>query len=184
MYTAGDLNVANTINVTTGATCSYVSVGYPNGDYEFDLEFGDYYFVGMGNGNYIYQCTAGGSVTGGHVLIETPFITVGDVGAQGGLIVVFYGTMDATVLKDAGQNVVMQIDTGSGYETVRTTKVGATTSNGNTYASLPVAIATSVSGVTQARFKIMTGKFLISNASTSNSSFMRNATLSVLGAKR
>lgn len=184
VYSASDLYVTSTITISSGSSCSYVFVGAGNGDYEYDPEFFQFIYVGPNAGDYAYQCNAAGSVSGGHTVLETPFITVGDTAAQGGLILVFYATMDATALKDAGQLVGIMVDTGSGYSVVRQTKVGATTSNGNTYAALPVAIATSISGVTQARIKVVTGKFLISNASTSNNSYLRDCTLSVLGAKR
>jgi hypothetical protein len=185
VYTAASFNVTNTISVSSGASCDYQFVDFPNGSYFYDGEFGgNFVFVGAGNGDYEYVCTSGGGVTGGHTVLETPFITVGDASANGGLIAVFYATMDATALKDAGQLVVLLMDTGSGYQVLRSTKVGATTSNGNTFASLPIAIATSISAVQSVRLKVMTGKSIISSATTNNSSFMRDATLSVLGAKR
>lgn len=160
VYTGGDVYVTNSISAWAGGTQCY----YDPDSFQYVC-------------NYVPS-----SVSGGHTIIETGFIDVGG----GGLICVFYGTMDATALKDAGQLIVLLVDTndGQGYQVVRQVKAGAVTNNGNTYAALPVAIATAINSVTQVRIKVMTGKYVIASAATSNASYMRDATLSVLGAKR
>jgi len=184
VYTAADINVTSTITVGSGTNCVTTYVGANLGDWELNYFTYQLYYVGANLGSYTYVCTAGSGVTGGQDVIETAFITVGDNAASGGLIVVFYATLDATQFIDSAQKIALLIDTGSGYTLSRQTTVGTVTNNGNTYASLPIAIATSINGVTSARFKVVTGKFQIPNAGTNNSSYMRNTTLSVLGAKR
>ena len=125
------------------------------------------------------------SVSGGHTIIETGWITVGDA-VSGGVIITFYGTMDATAVADAAQLVVMLIDKndGAGLVPIRITKAGAVTNNGSTYAAMPVAITTAVNNVQQVRVKVMSGKSLIAGPAQNNASYMRNGTLSVLGVKR
>lgn len=164
VYTGGDVSVTETISASSGGyACGYV--------YNPDT------------GQFDYVCGPQPAyVSGGHTVLETGWIDVGG----GGLICVFYGTMDATALKDAGQLIAMLVDKndGQGYQVTRQTKAGAVTNNGNTYAALPVAVTTTVSGVNQVKIKIMTGKYLIATSATSNPSYLRDTTLSVLGAKR
>jgi hypothetical protein len=185
VYTGSDLYISSLISTGGGVTCDYIYVGYGNGDYELDFESYNYYYTGTGYGSYTYSCTiASGGVSGGHLVLETPFITLSDASVNGGAIAVFYATMDATQYIDCSQKIVLLIDTGEGYGIARQTTVGVVTNNGNSYSSLPISISISVSGVAQARFKIMTGVFQIAGSATTHPSYIRNATLSVLGAKR
>ena len=183
---AADIFVSTNITYSPGGySCDYVFVGYPSGDYDFDGF--SFYYVGPGLGAWTYTCgMVPGSFSGGQTAVETGWITVGEGGVTGGLIVNFYATYDGTVYIDAGQQLVLLMDTnnGSGYQVVGGTKVGAVTTSGDTRSIIPVVMSRAVTGLTSVRFKVMTGRYNIGSGGTLNSSYLRDINLSVMGAKR
>lgn len=162
VYNGSDIYVTNAVTISGGTYC-----------------FFDYM-----TGQYVCSTTPY-TVTGGHTAVETGWITVGDTIA-GGLIVVFYGTIDASTTKDPGQYFALQIDRndGVGYQVVLQTKAGMRTAGGDTTYVMPIALPYSVTGVTQVRIRVTVGNRNIQDNNTGNSAYLRNITLAVLGAKR
>jgi uncharacterized coiled-coil protein SlyX len=184
-YTAADMYVSSAINVGSGG---YVFVGYPNGDYIYEPEFGGYFYVGQGNGDYTYS--SGGTISGGHVAIETPQISVG-VDSTAAVQIVFYGFCDGSLVNDGGQLLYMFVDkyangSWSGYQVVATTRVGARTSGGNTQSVFSIAMAHTAADLQSIRVKVLVGSQAVQAAlgSPSNPTYLRNITISMLGAKR
>jgi hypothetical protein len=180
IFTAPDVFASNTISEGAG---TFTFVGFGNGDYTYDYQFGYFYLVGPGNGDYTLSNSS--TISGGHLAIQTGMVNVGD-GSSGGLIVVLYATMDGSAARDAGQYLIFQIDRhdGNGFQTVLRTLVGARTSGGDTFSVMPVALPYSVTGVQNVSFRAYTGNRHISNGGATNASFLRNIVISVLGAKR
>lgn len=172
---------ASDVAVTSQISFSYQSVGAGNGDYEYYFDpytyYGYYVQVGMGYGSYIL------ALSGGHVAAETANIVVGDA-VGGSLMVVVYATADTTQALDAGQEIYLMADTGSGYTIVGNQKLGVVTSNGNTYSIIPFAIAKTLTNIQTVRLKVVVGKYKIAAAGTLNNSYLRNITISAIGAAR
>ena len=195
VYTASDLYVDQAIyNTSSGVSTSYSYVGMGNGDYiytsYFDPWYGttyDYYeYVGVGNGDFVAVTTYGSpTFTGASTAIETPTVTVG-VDSTAAVQIVYYATLDAGTAVDAGQHLFMLLDTGVGYRLVAQTVVGSRTSSGNTYTSLPIAMTFTARNLVTARVKIVTGtrRVDLGAGTGSNPSWLRNSTISFMGAKR
>lgn len=184
-YTAADKYVSSAITVSSGG---YVFVGYPNGDYIYEPEFGGYIYVGQGSGDYTYS--SGGTVSGGHVAIETPQVSVG-VDSTAAVQIVFYGFCDGSLVNDGGQLLYMFVDkyangSWSGYQQVATSRVGARTGGGNTQSVFSIAMAHTAADLQSIRVKILVGSQAVQAAlgTASNPTYLRNITISMLGAKR
>lgn len=184
-YGSSDKYVTTPISVTSAG---YVYVGYGNGDYIYDAEFLGYYYVGEGNGDY--TISGGGSLSGGLTAIETPVISVG-VDATAGIQIVFYAIVDGSAVSDAGQDLYMQVRkyngfTWTGYSTVAYNKVGLRTASGNTQASLAVAMTHTAVDLQSIQIRVLAGTRAVHQpaGTGSNPSYLRNITISVLGAKR
>jgi hypothetical protein len=184
-YTAADKYVSSAITVSGGG---YTYVGYPNGDYIYEPEFGGYYYVGAGNGDYVYS--SGGTVSGGHVAIETPQINVG-VDSTAAVQIVFYGFCDGSLVNDGGQLIYMFVDkyangSWSGYQVVGTSRVGARTGGGNTQSVFSIAMAHTAADLQSIKVKILVGSQAthLALGTPSNPTYLRNITISMLGAKR
>ena len=192
-YTSGDVLVSGAIVKTGGGqqeTFNYVGVN--SGDYEwiYDPWFGinDYYYVGPGSGSYVRVVTnTTPTFTGAVPVIETPQITVG-IDNTAGLQIVFYATMDAAHTLDCGQDLFMMLDKsdGNGYLLVGSQRVGTRTYSGDTKAILPITMTYTANNLQYARIKIVSGTRLVdgSPGQGSNSSYLRNVTVSVMGVKR
>ena len=193
-FSAADVYVSNPIAITGGGTtCSHVFVGFGQGEYTvsyIDLETSTTYYgyVGFPNGEYNYVCTTTApTFSGGYTVLETSVITVGDI-TDGGSIIVFYGTMDAGFSQDAGQHVYMLVDKfdGNGYQIAAQTVAGTRTVSGDTYASFPMAMSTTITNAAQMRIKVLTGARRVDQApgTVSSPSVLRSISLSVMGARR
>jgi hypothetical protein len=183
-YTASDIYVTTALTVSGGG---YVYVGFPNGDYIYDFDFG-FIYVGTGNGDYIYS--SGGSVSGGHVAIETPQINVG-VDSTAAVQIVFYGFCDGSSVNDGGQLLYMMVDkyangSWSGYQTVASSRVGARTTGGNTQSVFSIAMAHTATNLQNIKIKVLVGSQAVhlSLGTASQPTYLRNVTVSILGAKR
>lgn len=184
-YTAADKYVSSAITVSSGG---YVFVGYPNGDYIYEPEFGGYIYVGQGSGDYTYS--SGGTVSGGHVAIETPQINVG-VDSTAAVQIVFYGFCDGSLVNDGGQLLYMFVDkyangSWSGYQQVATSRVGARTGGGNTQSVFSIAMAHTAADLQNIKVKVLVGAQAthLALGTPSNPTYLRNITISMLGAKR
>lgn len=192
-YTSGDVLVSGAIVKTGGGQQeSFNYVGVNSGDYEwiYDPWFGinDYYYVGPGSGSYVRVVTnTTPTFTGAVPVIETPQITVG-IDNTAGLQIVFYATMDAAHTLDCGQDLFMMLDKsdGNGYLLVGSQRVGTRTYSGDTKAILPITMTYTANNLQYARIKIVSGTRLVdgSPGQGSNSSYLRNVTVSVMGVKR
>jgi len=183
-YTASDVYVSTALTVSGGG---FIYVGYPNGDHIYDIDFG-FIDVGPGNGDYIYS--SGGSVSGGHVAIETPQINVG-IDSSAAVQIVFYGFCDGSGVNDGGQLLYMMVDkyangSWSGYQTVASSRVGARTSGGNTQSVFSIAMAHTATNLQNIRIKVLVGSQAVHLAlgTASQPTYLRNVTVSILGAKR
>ena len=203
VYTAGDVYIPNNSSAAIQLTNSGVAenfnfVGAGNGDYEYQLiyidpEFGyaqyDYVYVGTGNGDYVRVLVySAPTFTNAITVIETPTVTVG-VDATAAVQIVYYGTHDGSIytFNDSGQHLFMLLDTGSGYRLVAQQQVGLRTdSSADTMASLPIAMTFTARNITTARIKILTGSRRVDlpMGNFSNACWLRNSTISLLGAKR
>jgi hypothetical protein len=203
VYTAGDVYIPNNssaaIQLTnSGVAENYNFVGAGNGDYEYQLiyidpEFGfaqyDYVYVGPNNGDYVRVLVySAPTFTNAITVIETPTVTVG-VDATAAVQIVYYGTHDGSIytFNDSGQHLFMLLDTGSGYRLVAQQQVGLRTdSSADTMASLPIAMTFTARNITTARVKILTGSRRVDlpMGNFSNACWLRNSTISLLGAKR
>ena len=192
-YTSGDVLVSGAIVKTGGGQQeAFNYVGVNSGDYEwiYDPWFGinDYYYVGPGSGSYVRVVTnTTPTFTGAVPVIETPQITVG-IDNTAGLQIVFYATMDAAHTLDCGQDLFMMLDKsdGNGYLLVGSQRVGTRTYSGDTKAILPITMTYTANNLQYARIKIVSGTRLVdgSPGQGSNSSYLRNVTVSVMGVKR
>lgn len=183
-YTASDVYVSTALTVSGGG---YVYVGFPNGDYIYDFDFG-FIYVGTGNGDYIYS--SGGSVSGGHVAIETPQINVG-IDSTAAVQIVFYGFCDGSNVNDGGQLLYMLVDkyvngSWTGYQTVASSRVGARTTGGDTQSVFSIAMAHTATNLQNIRIKVLVGSQAVHLAlgTASQPTYLRNVTVSILGAKR
>lgn len=183
-YTASDIYVTTALTVSGGG---YVYVGFPNGDYIYDFDFG-FIYVGPGNGDYIYS--SGGSVSGGHVAIETPQINVG-IDSTAAVQIVFYGFCDGSNVNDGGQLLYMMVDkyvngAWTGYQTVASSRVGARTTGGDTQSVFSIAMAHTATNLQNIRIKVLVGSQAVHLAlgTSSQPTYLRNVTVSILGAKR
>ena len=203
VYTAGDVYIPNNssaaIQLTnSGVAENYNFVGAGNGDYEYQLiyidpDFGfaqyDYVYVGTNNGDYVRVLVySAPTFTNAITVIETPTVTVG-VDATAAVQIVYYGTHDGSIytFNDSGQHLFMLLDTGSGYRLVAQQQVGLRTdSSADTMASLPIAMTFTARNITTARIKILTGSRRVDlpMGNFSNPCWLRNSTISLLGAKR
>lgn len=192
-YTSGDVLV-NTAIVQTGGGQqeTFNFVGANSGDYEYIYDpwygFNDYYYVGPGNGSFVRVITnTTPTFTGAVPVIETPQITVG-IDNTAGLQIVFYATMDAAHTLDCGQDLFMMLDKsdGNGYLLVGSQRVGTRTYSGDTKAILPITMTFTANNLQYARIKIVAGTRLVDGypGQGSNSSYLRNITVSVMGVKR
>ena len=192
-YTSGDVLVSGAIVKTGGGQQeAFNFVGVNSGEYEwiYDPWFGinDYYYVGPGSGSYVRVVTnTTPTFTGAVPVIETPQITVG-IDNTAGLQIVFYATMDAAHTLDCGQDLFMMLDKsdGNGYLLVGSQRVGTRTYSGDTKAILPITMTYTANNLQYARIKIVSGTRLVdgSPGQGSNSSYLRNVTVSVMGVKR
>ena len=203
VYTAADVYIPNdssaAIQLTnSGVNESYNYVGAGNGDYSYVLVYVDPYtyepyygydYVGTGNGDYVRVVTySAPTFTGAITVIETPVVTVG-VDSTAAVQVVYYATHDGSIYtyNDSGQHLFMLLDTGSGYRLVAQQQVGLRTdSSADTMASLPIAMTFTARNITTARVKILTGSRRVDlpMGNFSNACWLRNSTISLLGAKR
>ena len=201
VYTAADVYVPTSsaiVMTNSGVTESYNYVGSGNGDYSNVLLYVDpftgdpyygYDYVGTGNGDYVRVVTYGApTFTSAITVIETPTVTVG-VDATAAVQVVYYATHDGSIYayNDSGQHLFMLLDTGAGYRLVAQQQVGLRTdSSADTMASLPIAMTFTARNITTARVKILTGSRRVDLAmgNGSNPAWLRNSTISLLGAKR
>lgn len=202
VYTAPDVYIPNNSSAAIQMTSSGVSevynyVGANNGDYiyvqyynPYTGEFLEYYsFVGTGNGDYTRTVVYGPpTFINAITVLETPVITVG-VDATAAVQIVYYGTHDGSIYtyNDSGQHLFMLLDTGSGYRLAAQQQVGLRTdSSADTMASLPIAMTFTARNITTARVKILTGSRRVDLAmgNFSNACWLRNNTISLLGAKR
>lgn len=193
-FTGGDIYVDTAISITSGGTsCNYVYVGTNQGEYVvgyIDPWTSEIYYsyVGFPNGDFNYVCTTTTpTFSGAKTAIETSLITVGDI-TDGGSIVVFYATMDAGTTQDAGQHLYMLVDKydGNGYQIVAQTVAGTRTASGDTYASIPMALSTTITNVAQMKVKVVTGTRRVDlyPGTGSSPSTLRNVSLSIMGARR
>lgn len=194
VYTATDLYVSQAINNTSsGVNYTPQYVGANQGDYAYVLVYYNPYepdyvlqYVGPNQGDHIMVVSySTPTFTGATTAIETPTITVG-VDATAAVQIVYYATLDAGTQNDAGQHLFMLLDTGSGYRLVAQTTVGTRTSSGNTYAAIPIAMTYTARNITTAKVQIVTGTRRVDLApgTGSNASWLRNSTISFMGAKR
>lgn len=203
VYTAADVYIPNNssaaIQLTnSGVNESYNYVGAGNGDYSYVLVYVDPYtyepyygydYVGAGNGDYVRVVTySAPTFTGAITVIETPVVTVG-VDSTAAVQIVYYATHDGSIYtyNDSGQHLFMLLDTGSGYRLVAQQQVGLRTdSSADTMASLPIAMTFTARNLTTARVKILTGSRRVDlpMGNFSNACWLRNSTISLLGAKR
>jgi hypothetical protein len=182
---------------SSGVSENYNYVGTNNGDYIF-IQYYDFYtgnlieyyeFVGTGNGDYTRTVVYGPPTFLNEILvIETPVVTVG-VDATAAVQIVYYATHDGSIYtyNDSGQHLFMLLDTGSGYRLVAQQQVGLRTdSSADTMASLPIAMTFTAKDITTARVKILTGSRRVDlpMGNGSNPCWLRNSTISLLGAKR
>ena len=129
--------------------------------------------------------TAPGTFSGGHVVFTTPFYTVGD--ASGGAV---QATLYATFQTPYGWDPAMQMwlvsDTGSGWNVAKYQQVYAATLSGDTYASIPIAITMSLSGIQQVRFRLFATNYNWPGGTviSGNSSLLANINLTVTGLSR
>jgi hypothetical protein len=200
VYTAADVYVPNASAIqmtSSGVSENYNYVGTNNGDYIF-IQYYDFYtgnlieyyeFVGTGNGDYTRTVVYGPPTFLNEILvIETPVVTVG-VDATAAVQIVYYATHDGSIYtyNDSGQHLFMLLDTGSGYRLVAQQQVGLRTdSSADTMASLPIAMTFTAKDITTARVKILTGSRRVDlpMGNGSNPCWLRNSTISLLGAKR
>jgi hypothetical protein len=200
VYTAADVYVPNASAIqmtSSGVSENYNYVGTNNGDYIF-IQYYDFYtgnlieyyeFVGTGNGDYTRTVVYGPPTFLNDILvIETPVVTVG-VDATAAVQIVYYATHDGSIYtyNDSGQHLFMLLDTGSGYRLVAQQQVGLRTdSSADTMASLPIAMTFTAKDITTARVKILTGSRRVDlpMGNGSNPCWLRNSTISLLGAKR
>jgi hypothetical protein len=203
VYTAADVYIPNNssaaiVMTNSGVNETYNYVGAGNGDYEyqliyidpvFGLEEYDYVYVGANNGDYVRVVTySAPTFTGAITVIETPTVTVG-VDATAAVQIVYYATHDGSIYQynDSGQHLFMLLDTGAGYRLVAQQQVGLRTdSSADTMASLPIAKTFTARNITTARIKILTGSRRVDlpMGNFSNACWLRNSTISLLGAKR
>jgi hypothetical protein len=202
VYTAPDVYIPNNSSAAIQMTSSGVSevynyVGANNGDYiyvqyynPYTGEFLEYYsFVGTGNGDYTRTVVYGPpTFINAITVLETPVVTVG-VDATAAVQIVYYGTHDGSIYtyNDSGQHLFMLLDTGSGYRLAAQQQVGLRTdSSADTMASLPIAMTFTARNITTARVKILTGSRRVDlpMGNFSNACWLRNNTISLLGAKR
>lgn len=133
-------------------------------------------------GTNAFISSAGGAVT----VLEMPsFLTVGDA-TDGGVMAVYYATFDGRYYLDSGQLITFYADynDGFGYQFLSSQIVGTPTTSGNTYPCIPVALAQSVSGIQQVKFKITVQVYNLGTGGTTNSSYHNDIQLCVLGVKR
>lgn len=200
VYTSADVYVPNASAIqmtSSGVSETYNYVGTNNGDYIF-VQYYDFYtgnlieyydFVGTGNGDYTRTVTYGPPTFINEIMVlETPVVTVG-VDATAAVQIVYYATHDGSIYtyNDSGQHLFMLLDTGSGYRLVAQQQVGLRTdSSADTMASLPIAMTFTARNITTARVKILTGSRRVDlpMGNGSNSCWLRNSTISLLGAKR
>jgi hypothetical protein len=198
VYTAADLYITSTINNTSsGVNYNYTYVGPGNGDYEYVTVYYNPYepdivmqYVGPGNGSHIQTITySEPTFTGATNVLETPVVTVG-VDATAAVQIVYYATHDGAssgAYNDSGQHIFMLIDTGAGYRLVAQQQVGVRTNDGaDTMASIPISMTFTARNITTAKVKIITGlrRVDLPLGSGSNTCWLRNSTISFMGAKR
>ena len=201
VYTAADVYVPTSsaiVMTSSGVNESYNYVGPGNGDYSYQLIYidplygepvYDYVYVGTGNGDFVRVLTySEPTFTGAISVIETPTVTVG-VDATAAVQIVYYATHDGSIYtyNDSGQHLFMLLDTGAGYRLVAQQQVGLRTdSSADTMASLPIAMTFTARNITTARVKILTGSRRVDlpMGNGSNACWLRNSTISLLGAKR
>lgn len=201
VYTAPDLYIPNNqsaaiVLTSSGVTETYTNVGQGNGDYQIQFAGNPfsgmttyYQYVGPNNGAFTRSVTySEPTFENALTVMETPVVTVG-VDATAAVQIVFYGTHDMSIYtyNDAGQHIFMLLDTGSGYRLVGQQQVGLRTDDGaDTTASIPIAMTFTARNITTARVKILTGSRRVDlpMGNFSNPCWLRNSTISLLGAKR
>jgi hypothetical protein len=192
-YTSGDILVSSAIVMTSGGdsyTYNYVGPGAGDYTYFYDPWYGinDYFYVGTNQGEYTRSTTTTSpTFTGATLVMETPTITIG-VDTTAAVQFVFYATMDAAHTLDCGQELFMMLDKydGNGYRLIGGQRVGTRTYSGDTKAILPITMTYTGTSLQYARIKIVSGTRLVDGypGQGSNSSYLRNITLSVMGVKR
>jgi hypothetical protein len=193
VYTSGEILVSSAIAMTGGGpSYTYNYVGTGNGDYVYvyDPWYGiqDYFFVGAGNGDYTRtETNTTPTFTGATLAMETPQINIG-IDTTAACQFVFYATMDAAHTLDCGQHLFMMMDKydGNGYLLIGEQRVGTRTYGGDTKAILPITMTYTGTALQNVRIKVVTGTRLVdgSPGQGSNSSYLKNITLSVMGVKR
>jgi hypothetical protein len=200
VFTAADIYIPNNSSAAIQLVSSGVSENfYPGAPYDYVfVQYYDFYtgqlyeyyeYVGAGNGTH-YRVVSYGAPTfiNAITVMETPVVTVG-VDATAAVQIVYYGTHDGSIYSynDSGQHLFMLLDTGSGYRLVAQQQVGLRTdSSADTMASLPIAMTFTARNLTTARVKILTGSRRVDlpMGNYSNACWLRNSTISMLGAKR
>jgi hypothetical protein len=104
---------------------------------------------------------------------------------------VFYGFCDGSSVNDGGQLLYMMVDkyangSWSGYQTVASSRVGARTTGGNTQSVFSIAMAHTATNLQNIKIKVLVGSQAVhlSLGTASQPTYLRNVTVSILGAKR
>jgi len=96
--------------------------------------------------------------------------------------------MDAAHTLDCGQHLFMMMNKydGNGYLLIGEQRVGTRTYSGDTKAILPITMTYTGTALQNVRIKVVSGTRLVDGnpGQGSNSSYLRNITLSVMGVKR
>ncbi|MBT0668402.1 hypothetical protein HT136_08470 [Novosphingobium profundi] len=123
-------------------------------------------------------CPANGTVD----FLNTGFMTIGD-GVDGSGIVSVTFTVDATAYYDASSFVELFVDTGSGYRSVNSAVLGISTDDGNSYWRIAGGLHTVVDG-SQVRVLARINSGQHTPRSVARSFYVRNITMTLMGAKR
>ena len=126
--------------------------------------------------------TAGGSE---YTVGTTSFITVGDSTA-GNAIATVHATCDSGSETDAGVELRLYtaINGVSTWTQQKIQQIGIRTSSGDTYFKIPTSMAHATSGVTSVAYSLRAATFIMTGAGAHKTVTIRNAYISVLGAKR
>jgi hypothetical protein len=111
------------------------------------------------------------------------FLTVGDA-SDGGALVNVYGWMDGGSQKDVGMTLNLWVDTGGGYQLVKSVGCGARTSDGNTFSKIPLVAAYAATSISVIRVRVGAQALQMPGAGSAFSSTFRAPTIVVMGAKR
>lgn len=123
--------------------------------------------------------------SGGHVVFDTPFFTVGD--ASGGAVqATLYATSDLYTFGYDGSHqlwLCADINDGNGYNGAKYQMIGIATSNGNAFASIPICITYPLSGISVVRFRLFAAQNSFP-AGSGTPTYIRNINLAISGISR